>query len=60
MILTEKKITLKDGTKALLKTAEVDDAEKMIDFLKRVSGETEFLSHYPEEWTMSVEQERAG
>ena len=58
MIFDEKIIILKDGTKALLKTAEIDDAEKMIAFLKQVSGETEFLSRYPEEWIMSIEQEK--
>ncbi|MBQ7121358.1 MAG: GNAT family N-acetyltransferase [Clostridia bacterium] len=58
MILSEREIELKNGTKAILKTAETDDAEKMIAFIKQVSGETEFLSHYPEEWTMSVEQEK--
>ena len=58
MIFDEKIIILKDGMKALLKTAEIDDAEKMIAFLKLVSGETEFLSRYPEEWTMSIEQEK--
>lgn len=59
MLFEEKKITLKDGRTAILKSPCVEDAEKLLGYLKRVSGETEFLLRYPEEWNLSIEQEEA-
>lgn len=50
MIFEAKKITLKDGRAAVLKTPCIEDAEKMLNFIKRSSGETDFLLRYPEEW----------
>lgn len=59
MILDDRMIALKDGRSALLRSPCEQDAEKLLAFLKKASGETEFLLRYPEEWTMTVEQERA-
>ena len=59
MILEEKKITLKDGTEAIFRSPTVDDAEKLLDYLRTVSTDTDFLMrcekdpHYP-----SVEDEK--
>lgn len=50
MRLEEKQIQLKDGRTAILKSPEISDAQQQIDYLKAVSGETAFLSRYPEEW----------
>ena len=50
MIFDEKKITLKDGRIALFRTPEVEDAEKMLNYIKTACGETDFLMRYPEEW----------
>ena len=52
-----KQITLKNGKTATLRAPEVRDAQALIDLLKTVTGETHFLSNYPEEITMTVEGE---
>lgn len=57
MIFREKEILLKDGRKCLLRSPRVEDAEGMLDFLKTVAGETEFILRYPEEVTLTIEQE---
>ncbi len=59
MIFEEKKITLKDGRAAILKSPCVEDAEKMLNYIRKACGETDFLARYPEEWNISVEQEEA-
>lgn len=59
MIFKEKEITLKDGRRALLKSPCAEDADKMLNYIKTSCGETDFLSRYPEEWNISVEQEKA-
>lgn len=58
MIFQQKEITLKNGTKAILKTPEASDAAGMLAFITKACGETEFLLRYPEEWeAVSVEKE---
>ena len=58
MIFEEKKITLKDGRIAVLKTPSISDAEKMLSYIKKACGETDFLARYPEEWeSVSAESE---
>ncbi len=57
MILKEKKITLKNRQTALLKAPCVEDAEKMLNYIRKACGETDYLLRYPEEWNISVEQE---
>ena len=57
MIFDEKKITLKDGRTAILKSPCVENAEKMLNFIKKSCGDTDFLARYPEEWSIDVEQE---
>ncbi|MGM9644437.1 MAG: GNAT family N-acetyltransferase [Eubacteriales bacterium] len=58
MIFEEKKIALKDGRIALFRTPAVEDAEKMLKYIKTACGETEYLLRYPEEWDeASVEGE---
>ena len=59
MIFEEKKITLKDGRTAILKSPCVEDAEKLLNYIKKSCGETDFLARYPEEWNITVEQEEA-
>ncbi|MCQ2461939.1 MAG: GNAT family N-acetyltransferase [Clostridia bacterium] len=54
MILEEKKITLKDGTEAILKTPGIEDAETMLENIRICSGETDFLSMYPEDWSKAT------
>lgn len=50
MIFKEKKITLKNGITAALKTPELHDAEQLLDCVKTASSETDFLSRYSEDW----------
>ena len=52
MIFKPKEITLKNGLTAILKTPEIGDAAKLLDFIKTSSGETHFLLRYPEEWVL--------
>lgn len=57
MIYAEKEIKLKDGTKCILRSSKETDAEDLIDYLRTVSGETNYLVSYPEEINLTVEQE---
>lgn len=59
MIFEEKIIALKDGRTAILKSPCAEDAEKMLNYIKKSCGETDFLARYPEEWNISVDQEAA-
>ena len=58
MIFESQQIALKNGLTAILKTPEAGDGAKMLDCIKTICGETEFLVRYPEEWDgMTVEKE---
>jgi RimJ/RimL family protein N-acetyltransferase len=57
MIFPSKTITLKNGKSAILRTASPENAAEMLSYIQTASGETDFLSRYPEEWTLTVEQE---
>jgi RimJ/RimL family protein N-acetyltransferase len=57
MIFPDKQIILKDGRTATLRAPELRDAQALIDLLKTVNTETHFLSSYPEEITLSQEDE---
>ena len=50
MIFEDKKMILKDGRTAILKSPCVEDAEKLLNYIKKSCGETDFLARYPEEW----------
>ena len=58
MIFEDKQIALKDGRTAILKSPCVEDAEKMLHYIKKACGETDFLLRYSEEWdSVSVASE---
>ena len=57
MIFKEKKIILKNGKTAILKSPDAENAEELLHFVIQACGETEYLLRYPEEYNMSVEQE---
>lgn len=57
MIFNQKEVVLKNGKKCVLKSAEIEDAAKMIEFLKIISSETDFLLLTPEE-VFDVEHEK--
>lgn len=59
MIFEEKKVILKNGGEAILKTPEISDAPELVDLMATVSGETKFLVRYKEEWeNVTVEGEQ--
>ena len=58
MIFEQKKIILKNGEEAILKTPEISDAEMLLNSIKTAGGETEFLSRTGEDWeAVTVENE---
>lgn len=57
MVLAEKRVALRDGRQVVLRSPEKADAEELLKYLKETAGETEFLIRYPEEVTMTKEQE---
>lgn len=59
MLFDEKQIILKDGRTAVLRSPRVEDAEKLLNYITKSCGETEYLARYPEEWNTTVEQEEA-
>jgi len=59
MVFKETPFKLKDGRDALLRSPCEKDAEEMLQFIIKASGETDFLMRFPEEWAeFSLEQER--
>ncbi|MBQ8641040.1 MAG: GNAT family N-acetyltransferase [Clostridia bacterium] len=58
MTYETKKITLKNGTDALITQPDPDRAEEMLDFLRDISSETEFISRTADEVYETVEVER--
>lgn len=57
MKFQEKEITLKDGRKCTLSPTYPEYAEQMIEYLKKTSGETDFLLRYPDEVKFTLESE---
>lgn len=56
MTFTEEKYEL-NGKEILLRSAAPKDADMLIDYLKTVTGETEFLMTYPDEVRYSTDEE---
>ena len=59
MLIQDKKIKLKDGRNAVLRSPREADALQLLSLVRTASAETEYLSRYPEEWEMTEEQEQA-
>ena len=60
MIFKEAEFQLKDGRTALLRSPCEDDADEMLRFIRKASGETDYLMAFPEEFAdFTLEQERA-
>lgn len=57
MIFKEKIFTGKNGTHYTLRSPQPEDAEQMIDYLKRTAMETEYGISYPEEMDFSIQEE---
>ena len=58
MLLPEKQTVLKDGTPCLLKTPQPEDAALFLELMKITAEQTPFMLRYPEEITLTVEEER--
>lgn len=58
MQLTSKETILKDDTLCLLRTPLPEDAEQFLFLMKATAAETVFMLRYPEEITLTVEEER--
>lgn len=48
---------LKDGRVCKIREIRVDDAANMVSYLKTVMGESDFMNSYPDEITMTSEEE---
>ena len=59
MICSAETQTLKDGSICTIRSAEPEDASRMIQYLKIIMGETPFLLRTPEEVDCTVEEEAA-
>ncbi len=57
MLFNEEKI-LKDGHEIVLRPARAEDAQTLADAFREISGETPFLSRYPDEVTYTLEDEQ--
>ena len=57
MEFEEKTFVLKNGQQALLQRLQPADAEKMLEFLRETSRESDFLLRYPEENIMGISEE---
>lgn len=55
MYIKAKEVYLKTGQKIILRSPDMFDAEQMLEHMRQTSAETEFMSRYPEEITVSVE-----
>lgn len=58
MIIEPRKVILKDGRECVLRSPRPEDAQELLKLTVRASGETDFLSCYPEERLADVNQER--
>ena len=59
MIYAPEKVMLKNGREALFRGSRIEDAERLLAYLKQTAAETPFLLHEPEECTMTLEAETA-
>lgn len=59
MFFQPREILIKDGRRAVLRSAEIEDSDFLIRFLKTTTAETPYLIREPEEVTLTPEQEEA-
>ena len=60
MLFAEKRIVLKDGREAVLRSPRREDAADMADFIKAIASETDYTLRTSEEYkTLTVESEAA-
>ena len=54
MYIKAKEIRLKNGQSIILRSPDMFDAEQLLEHMRQTSEETEYMSRYPEEITVSV------
>lgn len=57
VIFESKKVKLNNGKECVLRSPVIEDAEELIKYLKQISLETDFLTRYPEEVSIALEEE---
>lgn len=57
MYIKPREVILKNRQKIILRSPDMYDAEQLLEHMRKTSKETEFMSRYPEEITVSVEAE---
>ncbi len=57
MIIKPRKVKLRNGKTATIRTPYEEEAEELLSFAKQVYGETDYLLRYPEEVVLGVEDE---
>jgi len=57
MLYPTRTITLKNGKEATFRSPRKEDAAELLAYLRQTAEETDFVLRYPEEVTMTVEQE---
>lgn len=57
MYIKSREVFLKNGQQVILRSPDIFDAEQLLEHMRITSAETEFMSRYPEEITVSVEAE---
>ena len=58
MIYKDKEIVLKNKERCILRSPNEQEAEKLINYMKKVSNESHFLVRYPEEVNFTILQEK--
>lgn len=53
-----KKIKLKNGENIKIRKVQINDAEKILNYVKRVSGETDFLTFSPDEFKITIKKQK--
>ena len=57
MLFPEKILFLRDGRAAVIRPPEITDAAELLAFIQTCQGETDFLAGYPEEKSLTIQQE---
>lgn len=57
MLYPTRTITLKNGKEAVFRSPRKEDAAELLAYLRQTAEETDFVLRYPEEVTMTLEQE---
>jgi len=58
MIYSKKEFVVKDNLKVVLKTPEINEADKLLSLINDLCGQTDFLLSSPEDRSTSVEDEQ--